>query len=95
MSHIAKLHKADAKLVVVYGFSTVFGGGRSTGFGLIYNSLAEMEKFEPRHRLLRKDLGKKKTRSRKQFKDLKKKKRTTFGTGRRAQARATKKAAAS
>ena len=37
----------------------------------------------------------KKTRSRKQWKDLKKKKRTTWGTGRREAARAAKKAAAS
>ena len=74
---IAKLHKADAKTVIVYGFSTAFGGGRSSGFGLIYDSVADMKSFEPKHRLARVDLGTKKVRTRKQWKDLKKKKRTS------------------
>lgn len=42
--HIAKLHKTDAKNVIVYGFQTAFGGGRSTGFGLIYDSQEDMKK---------------------------------------------------
>jgi small subunit ribosomal protein S24e len=91
--HIAKLHKAEAARVVVFGFSTVYGGGRSTGFGLIYDSLEDLKKFEPRYRLLRVGEGAKKTRTRKQWKDLKKKKRTTWGTGKRAAARASRKAA--
>jgi hypothetical protein len=50
---------------------------------------------EPRHRLISSDLGgAKKTRSRKQWKELKKKKRVTWGTGRREAARMAKKAAA-
>jgi len=93
-TQLAKLHKVDAKNVVVYGFRTVFGGSRSSGFGLIYDSLEDLKKFEPRHRLIRAEMGTKKTRTRKQWKDLKKKKRTTWGTGRRAAARAAKKAAA-
>ena len=46
--NLAKLHKCDAKTIIVYGFSTAFGGGRSSGFALIYNSVDEMKKFEPR-----------------------------------------------
>jgi len=93
--HIAKLHKAESSAtVVVYGFQTTFGGGRSTGFGLIYDSLEDLKKFEPRYRLLRIELGTKKTRTRKAWKDLKKKKRETWGVGRRAAARLAKKAAA-
>ena len=30
-----------------------FGGGKSTGFGLIYESLDAVKKFEPKHRLAR------------------------------------------
>lgn len=30
-----------------------FGGGKSTGFGLIYDSLDAAKKFEPRYRLVR------------------------------------------
>jgi len=71
---IAKLLKTDEKLVTLYSFSSLFGGGRSTGFGLIYDSVDAMKKFEPKYRLKRAgiDDGKKK-RSRKQWKDQKKK----------------------
>jgi hypothetical protein len=56
---------------------------------------ADAKKVEPRHRLISSDLGgTKKTRSRKQWKELKKKKRVTWGTGRREAARMAKKAAA-
>lgn len=34
-----------------------FGGGKSTGFGLIYDSLDVAKKFEPRYRLVRVSLG--------------------------------------
>lgn len=30
-----------------------FGGGKSTGFGLIYDSIDAAKKFEPRYRLVR------------------------------------------
>jgi len=93
---VAKLLKAEEKLVQLYSFSSLFGGGRSTGFGLIYDSLEAMKKFEPRFRLKRAGIedGKKK-RSRKQWKDQKKKIKRTWGTGKRETARAAKKAAAS
>ena len=32
---------------------TAFGGGRSTGFALMYDNLAAAKKFEPKHRLKR------------------------------------------
>jgi ribosomal protein S24E len=180
---VAKLHKAEEPLVVLYGFKTAFGGGRSTGFGLIYDSAEDLKKvrrlqaltsgrstspfgceggsaerrlsrracalrarharesirgqvaitfaasecaelrrrcakrdgfpslspprfpsrsfslpfsqFEPKYRLIRAGLATKKTRTRKQWKDQKRKEKRTWGTGRRVQARAAKKAAAS
>ena len=70
------------------------GGGRTTGFAFIYDNEAALKKFEPKHRLIRLSLAVKKTRGRKQFKDHKKKRRTTWGTGRRADARKARKAAA-
>ena len=70
------------------------GGGRTTGFALIYDNEAALKKFEPKHRLIPLGLATKKTRGRKQFKDHKKKRRTTWGTGRRADARKARKAAA-
>mmetsp|Transcript_106097 Transcript_106097/g.228566 ORF Transcript_106097/g.228566 Transcript_106097/m.228566 type:complete len:135 (-) Transcript_106097:157-561(-) len=92
---LAKLHKADPKNVYLFGFRTAFGGGKSTGFGLIYDTEDDAKKFEAKHRLVRAGLKEKSTRSRKAFKDLKLKKRTTWGTGRRADERKKRKAAAS
>ena len=37
----------------MFGFRTVFGGGRSTGFCLIYDTLDAAKKFEPKFRLAR------------------------------------------
>jgi small subunit ribosomal protein S24e len=39
--------------VSVFGFRTAYGGGKSTGFGLVYDSNEAMKKFEPRYRLIR------------------------------------------
>jgi small subunit ribosomal protein S24e len=50
---IASAYKADKNRVVVFGLRTQFGGGRSTGFALIYDDEAAQKKFEPRYRLVR------------------------------------------
>ena len=76
---VAKLMKADEKNTVVFGFSTAFGGGRSTGFGLVYDSQEMLKKIEPKHRLIRLGLATKKTRTRKQWKDAKRKSKRTWG----------------
>jgi len=47
------MYKTDKERVVTFGFRTQFGGGRSTGFGLIYDDEASQKKFEPRFRLVR------------------------------------------
>lgn len=46
------MYKANKEQVVVFGMRTKFGGGRSTGFALIYDSRESMN-FEPKHRLVR------------------------------------------
>jgi small subunit ribosomal protein S24e len=43
----------DVNRVFVFGFRTVFGGGRSSGFALVYDSVGEAKKFEPKYRLAR------------------------------------------
>lgn len=43
----------------VFGFRTQYGGGKSTGFALIYESPAAMKKFEPHYRLVRVGLANK------------------------------------
>jgi len=47
------MYKTDKARVVTFGFRTQFGGGRSTGFALIYDDEASQRKFEPRYRLVR------------------------------------------
>ena len=43
----------EADRVFVFGFRTAYGGGSSTGFCLIYDSVDDAKKFEPRYRLAR------------------------------------------
>ena len=63
---VAKKFKVSEDCVTLFGFKTKFGGGKSTGFCLIYDSLDSLKKFEPTHRLIKKGLftksEKKKTR---------------------------------
>ena len=50
---LAELYKAPKDTVSVFGFRTAFGGGKSTGFALIYDSNEALKSFEPRYRLIR------------------------------------------
>jgi small subunit ribosomal protein S24e len=50
---LGKIYKADAETVFCFGFRTAFGGGKSTGFALIYDSLDSAKRFEPKYRLAR------------------------------------------
>lgn len=50
---LAAIYKTQKGLVVTFGFRTAFGGGKSTGFALIYDDEASQKKFEPKHRLVR------------------------------------------
>lgn len=43
----------DPKTVSIFGMKTPFGGGKSTGFCLIYDTEAHAKKFEPKYRLVR------------------------------------------
>ena len=52
-SKLAELYKANKDQVNVFGFRTQYGGGKSTGFALIYDSHEAMKKFEPHYRLVR------------------------------------------
>merc|ERR1712146_255917 len=47
------------------------GGGRSSGFGMIYDNLVAAKKFEPKYRLTRFGMGKAKGVARKQRKERK------------------------
>lgn len=71
---MAKMYKvADEKLIMVYGFKIAYGGGKSTGFGLIYDNAKALSAYEPRYRLQRIGLFKRPETSRKQRKERKNK----------------------
>ena len=82
---------AEADCIFLFGFKTAFGGGKSTGFALIYNDIAAAKRFEPKYRQIRQGFESKVERSRKQLKEGKNKAKKTFGTGRRKAARMAKK----
>ncbi|XP_065221700.1 small ribosomal subunit protein eS24 [Planococcus citri] len=77
---IAKMFKVFPDVVFVFGFNTCFGGGKSTGFGLIYDSLDQAKKFEPKYRLQRHGLYEKKQQTRKQRKEKKNRMKKVRGT---------------
>ncbi|GLE05505.1 hypothetical protein PINS_up014528 [Pythium insidiosum] len=81
---LAKMYKVkDATTVFLYGFRTAFGGGKSSGFCLIYDSVNDAKRFEPKHRLVRQGLAEKVETSRKQIKEAKNRGKKTRGVGRR------------
>ncbi|KAL9674767.1 hypothetical protein QQ045_002966 [Rhodiola kirilowii] len=53
--------------------------GKSTGFGLIYDSVENAKKFEPKYRLIRNGLATKVEKSRKQMKERKNRARKIRG----------------
>lgn len=55
---LSAMYKAPKEQVIVFGFRTQFGGGKSTGFALVYDSKDAL-KFEPRYRLVRFGLAEK------------------------------------
>ena len=87
-------HKvSDNNLIVIFGLRNKFGGGKSTGFCLIYDSLEAIKKIEPKYRLIRNGIEEKKESSRKQIKEAKNRKKKIRGTGRRIANHKAKKAA--
>jgi ribosomal protein S24E len=50
---MAKMYKSDPANVVLFGFKTHFGGGKSTGFALVYEDQTALKEVEPKYRLVR------------------------------------------
>eukprot|EP00056_Hartaetosiga_gracilis_P009029 m.129424 g.129424 ORF g.129424 m.129424 type:complete len:128 (+) comp13046_c4_seq1:980-1363(+) len=68
---LSQMYKTTKDLVFCFGFRTAFGGGKSTGFALIYDNLDAAKQYEPKHRLVRAGLADAKGGSRKQKKERK------------------------
>ena len=47
---LAKMYKCTPDRVFAFGFRTNFGGGKSTGFALIYDTMDNAKKFEAKYR---------------------------------------------
>merc|ERR1711870_28245 len=78
---LASMYKVhDSGCIQLFGFKTAFGGGRSSGFGLIYENKEKMKKFEPKYRLKRAGLiSDKKGAGRRAKKDTKNRMKKTRG----------------
>ncbi|RYP09647.1 hypothetical protein DL764_001189 [Monosporascus ibericus] len=88
---LSSLYKATAEQVNVFGLRTQFGGGKTTGFALVYDSPEAMKKFEPKYRLVRVGLATKDERaSRQQRKQRKNRQKTLRGTAKVKGAKAKK-----
>mmetsp|Transcript_43023 Transcript_43023/g.41386 ORF Transcript_43023/g.41386 Transcript_43023/m.41386 type:complete len:135 (-) Transcript_43023:39-443(-) len=68
---IAKKFNCKEEVISVYGLKTKFGGGRSSGFALIYDNLDCKKKYDIKTLLRRDKLMGKNARSRKQKKEIK------------------------
>ncbi|KAG4082911.1 ribosomal protein L23/L15e core domain-containing protein [Neocallimastix lanati (nom. inval.)] len=77
---LSKMYKTDKENIFVFGFRTHFGGGKSTGYALIYDNIEAAKKFEPKYRLVRQGLVEKVQQSRKQIKEKKNRSKKFRGT---------------
>lgn len=60
------MYKAQKDQVQVFGLRTQYGGGKTTGFALVYDSPEAMKKFEPAYRLVRVGMAAKRERASRQ-----------------------------
>jgi ribosomal protein S24E len=63
---LASLYKATPEQVSVFGLRTIFGGGKTTAFACIYDSVEARKKFDAKHRLVRNGLATKPERASRQ-----------------------------
>ena len=69
--NVCKAQFKDSNAIFVFKFGTHFGRGKSTRFGLIYDSVENAKKYEPKYWLIRNGLDTKVEKSRKQLKERK------------------------
>lgn len=77
---LAKIYKTSADLVFPFKFKTQFGGGKSTGFAKIYDSLEHAKRFEAKFMLKKNGLADVKKTGRKQRKEKKNRMKKLRGT---------------
>merc|ERR1719333_152446 len=77
---LTKRLKSDPERISVFGLKTKFGGGFSSGFALIYNSLEDRKKYDSLCSLRRAGMAGKRKVPRKMYKELKGKQKKVTGT---------------
>ncbi|KAM7455908.1 hypothetical protein BLSTO_03340 [Blastocystis sp. subtype 1] len=75
-----KYNVADDKCIILFGFQIAFGGGRSSGFALIYDSIDDVKKFEAKYRLARFGIQEHQRQGRKMLKEKKNHDKKVWGT---------------
>jgi len=93
---VAKMFKVkDPSTVIPFSFKTAYGGGKSTGFVCVYNSLEEAKKLHTKCHLTRLGLiDKVERKGRNGIKEGKNRGKKTFGLGRRIARKRAKRAEA-
>mmetsp|Transcript_272 Transcript_272/g.383 ORF Transcript_272/g.383 Transcript_272/m.383 type:complete len:146 (+) Transcript_272:98-535(+) len=86
---IQKMYKVkDAHSIVLFGFKSKYGGGKTKGFCLIYDNFRARKRYDYRHRLLRDKMAKKKeATARKANKEKKNRKKKLAGRAKNAEAK--------
>merc|ERR1712141_385012 len=78
---LASMYKSTPDVIFCFGFKTQFGGGKTTGFALIYDTLDFAKKFESKYRLGRQGvIDRPAKNSRKQAKEKKNRMKKVRGT---------------
>merc|ERR1712098_107076 len=77
---LASMYKSTPDVIFCFGFRTQFGGGKTTGFALIYDSMDFAKKFEPKYRQVRYGMMEIKRPTRKQRKERKNRQKKVRGT---------------
>merc|ERR1712228_870049 len=88
---LSKMYKTTSDVVFCFGFRTAFGGGKTTGFALVYDTLDYAKKIEPKYRLARHGLVEIKKTARKQMKERKNRMKKARGTAKAKLASASNK----
>ena len=78
---LAAMYKVpNEEQVSLFGFKPHFGGGKTSGFGMIYDDVAAMKRIEPNYRKVRIGCGKKKLPARKSVKERRNRDKKVRGT---------------
>merc|ERR1712060_650379 len=77
---LAKVMKVKEEAITVFGLKNKYGGGRSTGFALIYENLDKKKKYDTKTGLRRDKLAGKRNPTRKAYKEIKGRRNKVKGT---------------